>query len=77
MVPLGVLVFDFETESAGLAGTSPQVLAGKAEKRKRRKNSLPAFSINWCGGIIPLRSRKLRAGDLGGSPKERFRDGSR
>jgi hypothetical protein len=59
MVPTGVQLFDFETESAGPAGTSPQVLAGKAEKRKRREIALSAFCVNWSGAVIPLPSRKL------------------
>jgi hypothetical protein len=59
MVPLGVQVFVSETESAASAGESPQVLAGRAEKRKRRKSSLPAFFVNWFGAIIPLPYQKL------------------
>jgi hypothetical protein len=59
MVPLGVQVFDFETESAAPMGTSPQVLAVKAEKRKRREIALSAFCVNWSGAVIPLPSRKL------------------
>jgi hypothetical protein len=59
MVPLGVQVFVFGTESAASAGESPQVLVGKAEKRKYREISLPAFVVNWCGAIIPLPFGKL------------------
>jgi hypothetical protein len=59
MVPLGVQVFIFETESAASAGGLPQVVAGKAEKRKRREISFPAFSVNCCGAFIPLRYGKL------------------
>ena len=59
MVPLGVQVFIFKTESAASAGGLAQVLAGKAEKRKRREISLTAFSVNWCGAFIPLRYVKL------------------
>ena len=75
MVPTGVLLFDFETESAGTGATSPQVLAGKAENAKRREIALSAFCVNWSGAVIPLRSRKPPDGDLGGTPKERYRDG--
>src|SRR4051794_20729664 len=51
MVPLGVQVFIFETESASPPAPSPQTLVGKAEKAKRRKTSLPAFLVNW--GVEP------------------------
>ena len=59
MVPFGVQVFIFETEIAGLAATLPQVLAGKAEKRKRREIALSAFSVNPCVEIVPIKNRKL------------------
>jgi hypothetical protein len=55
MVPFGVLVFDFETESALPAGTSTQVVAGKAENAKRREIALSAFGVNWSGAFGPLR----------------------
>ena len=44
-VPFGVLVFVSETESAASAGRLPEVVAGKAEKRNRRENSLPAVFV--------------------------------
>ena len=50
-----MLVFDFEPESALPAGTSTQVLAGKAEKEKRREIALSAFCVNWRGAFSPLR----------------------
>ena len=59
MVPLGVQVFVFETESAAASGGSTQVLLAKAEKAKRREIALPAFFVNWCGAVIPLPNRKL------------------
>ena len=46
MVPLGVLVFVSELESAAAAGGLPQVVADKAEKRNRRENSLSAVFVN-------------------------------
>jgi hypothetical protein len=63
MVPLGVQLFIFETESAASAGESPQTLAGKAEKAKRRKIALPALCVNWCGADSSLKNRKLRGQD--------------
>ena len=59
MVPLGVLVFVSEPESADPAGELPQVVAEKAEKRNRRENPLSAVFVNWFGAIIPLPNRKL------------------
>jgi hypothetical protein len=58
-VPLGVQVFIFETESAPLAGGSPQVLAGKARKRKRPEISLRALFVNWIGAFSSLPFGKL------------------
>jgi hypothetical protein len=63
MVPLGVLVFVSETESAASAGGSPQVVAERAEKRNRRENSLSAVFVNWFGAIIPLPCEKLPGQD--------------
>ena len=63
MVPLGVQVFNFETESAAQIGGSPQTLVGKAENAKRRERSLPAFRVNSFGAIIPLPFGKLPAQD--------------
>ncbi len=66
MVPLGVQLFIFETESAGPARTLPQVLAIKAENAKRREIALSAFCVNWLGAIIPLPYRReLPAWDRG------------
>src|SRR5262245_8008633 len=59
MVPVGVQVFIFETESAASAGRLPQVVPGKAVKRNRRENSLSAVFVNSFGAIIPLLYRKL------------------
>jgi len=47
MVPFGVQVFIFETENAASFGELPQTLWDKAEKAKRRKESLAAFLVNW------------------------------
>ena len=63
--PLGPLRSVLGMENFTSSNASPQVLAGKAEKRKRRKNSLPAFTVNWWGAIIPLPHRKLPAWDWG------------
>jgi hypothetical protein len=63
MVPLGVQVFDFETESAASAGKLPQVVGRKAEKENRREDSLPTVFVNWCGAVIPLPFRKLPVQD--------------
>jgi hypothetical protein len=59
MVPLGVLVFVSEPESAASAGGMPQVVVEKAEKRNRRERSLSAVFVNWFGALIPLPSQKL------------------
>ena len=59
MVPLGVQVFIFETESAASAGELPQVLAGRAENKKRREISLLAFCVNWIGAFSSLPFGKL------------------
>src|SRR5262245_15998381 len=63
MVPFGVLVFVSEPESAASAGRLAQVVGGKAEKRNRRENPLPAVFVNCSGAIIPLLYRKLRGQD--------------
>ena len=63
MVSLGVQVFVFETESAASAGDVPQVLAGKAENKKRRKISLLAFCVNWIGAFSSLPFGKLPGTD--------------
>jgi Thioredoxin-like len=63
MVSLGVQVFIFETESAGWTGDSPQVLAGRARKRKRPEISLRALCVNWIGAFSSLPFGKLPEGD--------------
>ena len=69
-ISFGVQLFDFETESAGPAGTSPQVLAEKAEKQKRREIALSAFCVNWSGAVIPLPFRKLPEQDSNLRPSD-------
>ena len=46
-------------ESAASAGDLPQVLAGKAEKRKRPEISLWTLFVNWIGAFSSLPFGKL------------------
>jgi hypothetical protein len=77
MVPLGVLVFVSETESAAPAGGLLQVVVEKAEKRNRRRSLSRRFLLTslerlFRSGIrsSPLRTVSNRLSERASVPSE-------
>ena len=69
MVPLGVQVFIFETESAGLTGELTQSLAGKVEKAKRRtKRKIAELKKEIFSAREAIGGARLRLGGVSPHP---------